>query len=98
MKAERNSTDDRFPDGERVGLALAAAGQLEALSNALLEQMDDGPPPPEPILSVVARRVRDLARAIDAALGDRVATVESVERIVDQHESGRREESEGANG
>ena len=71
----------RFPDDNRIELALAAAGQIECLALAMREQMEDGPPPREPILNLVAVRLFDLSHVILSALDDKVAEYEDLRKI-----------------
>ena len=76
-------------EGPRVDVALNAAGELERLFNALLNQSRDDaiygrPPEPlgPPIMRAVAARGRDLSRTILSALDDDVESIEDIERTV----------------
>ena len=59
-----------FPDANRIELASFAAGQVESLATAMIHQMEDGPPPRQAILNLVAVRLRDLSHVILGALED----------------------------
>jgi len=63
-------TASSFPDANRIELASFAAGQVDALAIAMIEQMEDGPPPRQAILNLVALRLRDLSHVILGALED----------------------------
>lgn len=76
-------------DAKRIAVALDAAGELERLFNALLNQSRNDAKygvPPEPlgpaIMRAVAARGRDLSSAILSALDDDVQSVADIERKV----------------
>ena len=71
----------RFPGDKRIELASFAAGQVETLATAIIHQMEDGPPPREAILNLVAVRLRDLSHVILSALDDEIEKYEDLRQI-----------------
>ena len=78
-----------YANRRRADIALHAAGELERLFNALLDQSRSDaicgrPPAPlgPPIMRAVATRGRNLSRAILSALDDDMQSVEDIERTV----------------
>ena len=88
----------RFPDDERINLAIAAAGQIQLLSAALLDQEDDsnGAPLQATILALVAGRVGELAETIEDALHNANTETLCIREIVERVDMARHNAMEAA--
>ena len=88
-----------FPIDERLDLACASATEIGLLADSLLKQLErrDVDNPPTPMLTLVLRRISELACAAMTA-GDQVASKRDVARILDPGHAEPLREQEATNG